>query len=78
MGEHDEPAGALIEVGSEYSTTLAGRFHRVVLDEGTKVKNPQTLASNMVVLLKAPHRWVLTATPMMNRAIDYIGYLHLF
>ena len=56
---------------------LAGLFDRVVLDEGTKVKNPQTLASNMVVLLKASYIWVLTATPMMNRAIDYVGYLFL-
>jgi SNF2 family DNA or RNA helicase len=49
----------------------------VVLDEGHKVKNAQTLASNMVMLLKAPYKWILTATSMMNRATDYIGYLHL-
>jgi SNF2-related domain len=77
IGEHDEPAGALIDIRNEYSTILAGHFHRVVLDEGHKVKNAQTLASNMVMLLKAPYKWILTATPMMNRATDYIGYLHL-
>jgi SNF2 family DNA or RNA helicase len=67
----------LIDIRNEYSTILAGHFHRVVLDEGHKVKNAQTLASNMVMLLKAPYKWILTATPMMNRATDYIGYLHL-
>lgn len=77
IGEHDEPDGALIDVRNEYSTLLAGCFQRVVLDEGTKVKNLQTLTSNMVVLLKAPYIWVLTAIPTMNRAINYIGYLHL-
>ena len=77
VGEHDEPEGVLIDISNEYSTILAGLFHRVVLDEGTKVKNPQTLAANMIMLLKAPNKWVLSATPMMNRAIDYLGYLYL-
>jgi SNF2-related domain len=66
IGEHDEPAGALIDIRNEYSTILAGYFHRVVLDEGHKVKNAQTLASNIVMLLKVLYKWILTATPMMN------------
>jgi SNF2-related domain len=73
----DEPAGALIDTRKEYTTSLAGCFDRIVLDEGHKVKNPQTLVSNMVKLLRAPRTWILTATPMMNRATDYVGYLHL-
>src|SRR5206468_823536 len=40
-------------------------------------KNPQTLASHIVTLLQARYIWILTATPMLNRAIDFLGYLSL-
>lgn len=53
------------------------RFARVVMDEGHRVKNSQTQASNLVAMLDPPYRWILTATPIMNRAIDYVGYLTL-
>ena len=69
--------GTLVDTRKEYSTILSGLFHRIILDEGHKIENPQTLASNMVVLLKVPYKWILTATPMMNQATDYVGYLFL-
>jgi SNF2 family DNA or RNA helicase len=56
---------------------LTGHFYRVVLNKGHKVKNAQTLASNIVMLLKAPYKWILTATSIINQATDYIRYLHL-
>lgn len=28
--------------------------------------------------VKAPHKWILSATPMINRASDYLGYLSMF
>jgi SNF2-related domain/Helicase conserved C-terminal domain len=77
IGEDDEPQEKLVDAGSEYNTILAGCFERIVLDEGHRVKNPQTLASNLVRLLDPTFTWILTATPVMNRASDYAGYLTL-
>lgn len=77
IGDPDEPTGQLIDIKVTYKTRLAGRFQRVVMDEGHKVKNPLTIASHLVGLLQAPIRWFLTATPMLNRAIDFLGYLYL-
>jgi SNF2-related domain len=73
----DEPPGQLVDAGNEYSTILTDRFERIVLDEGHRVKNPQTLASNLVRLIHPTFTWILTATPVMNRATYYVGYLTL-
>jgi SNF2 family DNA or RNA helicase len=42
----------------------------VVLDEGQQVKNPDSMASRAARDLRAPHRLVLTGTPIENRLLD--------
>lgn len=77
IGDPDTPQGELIDLRYSYSCKLSGCFSRIVLDEGHKVKNPQTIIAHLVDLLHPKYRWVLTATPMLNRAIDFLGYLNL-
>ena len=35
------------------------------------------IATNTATKLQLLYTWILTATPIMNQASDYIGYLHL-
>lgn len=60
-----------------YSTLLQGMFQRLVLDEGHKIRNPSTLAAEVIRQIQAPNIHVMTATPMLNRAIDLTGYLYM-
>lgn len=41
------------------------------------MKNAQTIIAHLISLLICPYRWILTATPMLNRAIDFLGYLNM-
>ncbi|KIX01027.1 uncharacterized protein Z518_10093 [Rhinocladiella mackenziei CBS 650.93] len=61
-----------------YTNRLAHLFHRVICDEGHKLKNPRTKNAKAVEVLYAPKLWIVTATPMMNRVSDLLGYLCLF
>ena len=61
----------------EYSSPLTGLFHRVVLDEAHKAKNPKTLTHKFITVLQARHYIFLTATPMANTTADLLGYLYL-
>ncbi|KIW86925.1 uncharacterized protein Z519_12390 [Cladophialophora bantiana CBS 173.52] len=61
-----------------FTSRFAGLFHRVICDEGHRLKNCRTLNSIAIDKLYAPKKWVVTATPMMNRILDLLGYLYLF
>lgn len=58
-----------------YDTVMAGRFARVLCDEGHHVKTISTRFHQSVSLLRARHHWIITATPLMNHARDLAGYL---
>ena len=45
-------------------------FFFVVLDEGTKIKNPETLRAKAVKELNVAHRFVLSGTPIENRPAE--------
>jgi len=45
-------------------------FLFVVLDEGTRIKNPQTKRAKAVKQLNSVHRFVLTGTPIENRPVE--------
>ena len=62
----------------EYYSALTTRFARIIADEGHKTKNPRTRIAEVLRQLKCPAKWLLTATPMLNRASDYYGYLLYF
>ena len=74
----------LMEEGSEgdqsiiFSSAFVDLFYRVIYDEGYKLKNPKTRNFTAVETLYAPYLWITTATPMINRVDDLLGYLCLF
>ncbi|KAI1802019.1 SNF2 family N-terminal domain-containing protein [Daldinia bambusicola] len=45
-------------------------WHRVILDEAHMVRNRASKTFQAVRMLKAKHRWCLTATPIQNRLED--------
>ncbi|KAI9764302.1 MAG: hypothetical protein M1839_005968 [Geoglossum umbratile] len=62
----------------EGRSAWVGRFARVICDKGHKIKGRKTETWNAVSSLAARYKWVLTATPLVNRITDYTGYLALF
>ena len=48
---------------------------RVLCDEGYETKNAATKNNLAICRLDAKHVWFITATSMINRTIDLIGYL---
>lgn len=41
-------------------------WHYVILDEGHKIRNPESQAANTVKQLRTPHRIILSGSPMQN------------
>ncbi|KAI1622650.1 hypothetical protein EDD37DRAFT_482716 [Exophiala viscosa] len=67
------------EIRLRFSTSkFAGLFHRVICDEGHKLKNCRTRNATAIDKLYAPKKWIVTATPMINSVADLLGYLYLF
>ncbi|KAJ8114373.1 hypothetical protein ONZ43_g4916 [Nemania bipapillata] len=53
-------------------TALFGvNWHRVVLDEGHVIRNPNTKNAQAACKLQATSRWILSGTPFVNNAIDF-------
>lgn len=52
------------------TSTLFGRWHRVILDEAHNIKVRNALQSRAAAALEAPRRWCLTGTPMQNSLDD--------
>jgi len=45
-------------------------FYYLILDEGTRIKNPQTKRSKAIKSLNAAHRFILSGTPIENRPAE--------
>ncbi|KAI2799540.1 DNA excision repair protein ERCC-6 [Blomia tropicalis] len=41
-------------------------WHYVILDEGHKIRNPDTMATHCCKLVQTPHRLILSGSPMQN------------
>lgn len=71
--------GSLIDVKRYiYTSAMADTFGRVICDEGHRIKSCRTRTHRAIVATRAEYHWVVSATPMMNRASDLIGYLNFF
>ena len=61
---------------------LSQSWDRVVLDEAHRIRNPETALTEEVFKIKAPIRWAMTGTPVVNRIKDaatlfaFIGVPH--
>ncbi|KAJ5857512.1 Helicase C-terminal [Penicillium solitum] len=60
-----------------YTSELCISFHRVICDEGHRVKTISSHQHQSVALLNRRSIWFLTATPMWNKPLDFCGYLSL-
>ena len=60
-----------------FRSDITTPFHRVICDEGHRLKTISSRQHQSVALLDRQSTWCLTATPMWNRALDYCGYLAL-
>lgn len=54
---------------------FSNTWRRVVLDEGHTIRNPSTRATRSVCAIKAPSRWCLTGTPIVNSLTDLCSIL---
>lgn len=52
------------------ATLAAETWDAVILDEGQNIKNPASATAAAARALRAPHRLVLTGTPVENRLLD--------
>jgi SNF2 family DNA or RNA helicase len=55
----------------------AAVFQRVICDEGHRVKTISSRQHQAVARLTRRATWFLTATPMWNKPLDFVGYLSL-
>lgn len=53
-----------------------GEWDRVVLDEAHKIRNADGIISIYARKLKAPLRWAITGTPLVNSLKDVVSLLH--
>lgn len=56
---------------------IRSRIYRIYLDEGHLVKNISSLKHRTTVTVETKYRWILTATPLINRKEDILGLLHI-
>ena len=79
VADGDKTAGdSEIDETKVWSNIFKHCFGRIVCDEGHKLKNSRTKNHRAVFKVFAPSVWILTATPMLNSAVDVLGYLNLF
>ncbi|XP_075973226.1 DNA excision repair protein ERCC-6-like [Anticarsia gemmatalis] len=45
---------------------IANKWHYVILDEGHKIRNPDTQVSKLVKRFQTPHKILITGSPMQN------------
>ncbi|CAG9584576.1 unnamed protein product [Danaus chrysippus] len=45
---------------------LSRKWHYIILDEGHKIRNPDTQVSKMVKRFETPHKLLITGSPMQN------------
>lgn len=51
------------------------KWDRIILDEAHRIRNTKTVTGASVLKLKAPYKWALTATPIVNSFDDVVAYL---
>lgn len=87
MDDEETMGSNELDPSKEYYSLLNSKIGRVVLDEAHKIRNPQTKVAEAVRQLKpkGPQSGLaemiihlVTATPMMNRGADFVGYLSMF
>ncbi|ORZ37173.1 SNF2 family N-terminal domain-domain-containing protein [Catenaria anguillulae PL171] len=49
-------------------------WHRIILDEGHRIRNDSTKSSKHCMDLRARYRWILTGTPLQNSADELFSY----
>ena len=52
------------------SLLFESKFHRVVLDESHRIKNPSSEVFRVCLKLKSMHKWCLTGTPIQNGVFE--------
>lgn len=57
---------------------IRSRIYRIYLDEGHLVKSISSLKHRATVTLETEYRWILTATPLINRKEDLLGLLQSY
>ncbi|KAL4798953.1 P-loop containing nucleoside triphosphate hydrolase protein [Aspergillus venezuelensis] len=58
-----------------WKSRLSGFFDRVICDEGHAIKRISSLRHQSVDALRCAHLWILSATPILNKALDLCGLL---
>ncbi len=64
--EHDVVLTSYALAHRDIEDLAMGRWHRIVLDEAQKIKNPSAASTLAIRSLGAPHRVALTGTPIEN------------
>ncbi|KAK4901843.1 transcription termination factor, RNA polymerase II [Elasticomyces elasticus] len=70
-----QPKPEKVEVERVYAALFAFDWHRVIIDEGHRIRNTETATFAAVCALKAKYRGVLTGTPLQNDYSDLFALL---
>jgi SNF2 family DNA or RNA helicase len=60
----------------EINPLFAVKWQRIVLDEGHRIRSHKSQTAQACSSLNAIYRWVLTGTPIHNKADDFYSLLH--
>ena len=63
------------EALNRIKTFAEGVFGTIIADEAHKLESTRTITLRSVLVVKANVHILLTATPMMNRPLDFLGLL---
>lgn len=74
---NEERDSAVDDEKNVYDSRMSHMFKRVICDEAHAIKNTRTKANRSILTLYAPVCWMMSATPMLNRSDDLLGFLLL-
>eukprot|EP00375_Theileria_parva_P000992 XP_763662.1 ATP-dependant helicase [Theileria parva strain Muguga] len=71
----EEPSILIYLIGYEYlriniENVNSYKWHYVILDEGQKIRNPNTLTTLAVKTIKTTHRIILSGSPIQNSLVE--------
>ena len=72
VGDEGEGDAKVLE-----SNRFVGVFCHLIIDEGHMAKKPRTHILRAIAAVQADYRWIVTATPFINRKEDTSGYDNL-